>query len=131
VPYGGVSAGIAAAQKCGSAEDIGWSVLGGALGGAAGDIALGFGGAAVVGAVAGFGGDAFGTYFSTGGFNFDDSATAGFLGGLGGVGGLGLAKIGLGAKLSATSTGIMTLMMGLKYNHDTGAVREGCTCKQH
>ncbi len=128
---GGVSAAVAVAQKCGSWEDIGWAALGGSLGGAASGIALGFGGTAVVGAVAGFGGDALGTYLSTGGFNFDDSATAGLLGGIGGVGGLGLMKVGVGGKLSAASTGIMTLMMTLQYNHATGAAQEGCQCKQH
>jgi hypothetical protein len=128
---GGVSAAVAAAQKCGSWEDIGWAALGGSLGGAAAGIALGFGGTAVVGAVAGFGGDALGTYLSTGGFNFDDSATAGLLGGIGGVGGLGLMKVGVGGKLSAASTGIMTLMMTLQYNHATGAAQEGCQCKPH
>ena len=125
---GGATGAISAAQKCGRWSDVAWSAAAGAVSGAAGGIALGFGGTVAVGAIAGFAGDAAGTYITSGGFNFDDSASAGLLGALSGAGGLGLAKIGMGGRMSAGGVGVLNLLMTLKYNHDTGGVSEGCTC---
>ena len=129
---GGVSAGIAAAQTCGSWGAIGWAVVTGAAGGAVGGFMVGPLATVLAGGAAGFVGDAAGTIIGGGEFNFDNSATAGFMGAWSGGVGVGLAKIGLNpaknamGRRAAVGLGVVGLGMSLNQNMLTGAVAGGC-----
>jgi RHS repeat-associated protein len=123
---GGISAGIATAQKCGSWKQLFAATAAGAVTGATAGLTLGFGGSVLVGAVSGGMGDALGTYFGGDDFNGTDTFTAAFLGGWGGAAGWGLGKIGLDAVRSNVLVGVLTLGVGLHGNAVTGAAAAGC-----
>jgi RHS repeat-associated protein len=125
---GGVSAAIAAYQTGAGWQAGAWAVGAGIATGALGGFTLGLGGSLTVGAVAAFAGDAFGTYFGTGEFDFDASATAGLMGAWAGGAGFAAAAIGIkGAQLLATTAGIGVMGLGLtlQQNAATGKV-PGC-----
>jgi hypothetical protein len=86
----------------------------------------------LAGGAAGFVGDAAGTIIGGGEFNFDNSATAGFMGAWSGGVGVGLAKIGLNpaknamGRRAAVGLEVVGLGMSLNQNMLTGAVADGC-----
>lgn len=127
---GGVSGLIGSLQKCQSWSEVASATAMGALFGATAGATLGFGGSIGVGVAAGFGGDLAGTMIGGGEVNFDDSTTAGVIGGWGGGTGAALGRIGLSASRANLLTGAFGLMMGLHYNKATGAVDDGCSCQK-
>lgn len=84
----------------------------------------------IAGAISGAGADMLGTVLARDPINAGDSATAGVIGGWGGAVSWAASKAKVSPGLGAGSVGLMTLMMSLKYNHDTGAVADGCTCNK-
>lgn len=128
---GAVSGGIGAAQKCGSAGQIMSAIVGGGLVGLGAGLEFsGLRGSVIAGAISGAGADMLGTVLARDPINAGDSATAGVIGGWGGAVSWAMSKAKISPGLGAGSVGLMTLMMSLKYNHDTGAVADGCTCKK-